>query len=135
MTSPMSGSAAKQSSDERTMIRDGGRRCGGSARVRPTFANKMRDASVRVYILGHRKHWRFGMMRNQQPKEFFYGVFPSGTEASIAPAGRDRECRRRPDGPSPAPGVASVLFTFERGQIPKKAKGAVAGWEISARWS
>ena len=41
----------------------------------------MRNASVRVYVLGHCKHRRFGVKRDQQPEKFLYGVFPAMTEA------------------------------------------------------
>ena len=41
----------------------------------------LRNAAVRVHILGHRKDRRFRVKRDQQPEKFLYGVFPAVTEA------------------------------------------------------
>ena len=123
----MSGSAAKQSSDERTMIRDGGAPLADGAFCQTDLRQQMRDAPVHVHILGHRKHRRFGMMRDKQLQEFFYSVCPKPDRGARGPAGRGRECRRRPDGPSPAPGVAarSSHLIADRSQRRQRARSQV----------
>ena len=103
----MSGSAAKQSSDERTMIRDGGVAARGRALRQTNLRQQMRNAPMHIHILGHRKHRRFGMMRDQHPKKFFDRIFPSRTEASEARRAEIENARVGADGPSPAPGVAT----------------------------